>query len=240
MIIIQHLKRVWKLKGAISVKSDEILFLFNLSCEQDRKKIIESDQIIMRNKLFIINPWDPSIGNGCSTIKSVPVWLKFANIPLYSWSHLGINWLASRLGRLLCMDESTDKMERIGYDKCMVEVVLDTELLNEFPAKLLDGTDQMVQVSYLWKPKICIICKEFGRLTTKCLKMNHEEELKERVDYQVEMKQSVQKRDNEVSRQPVKMKQVWKKVQYKRGTSANDIGKKTSDDIASTTGKDFN
>lgn len=89
---------------------------------EDRRKIIQADPIVMRKKLFVVKPWDPMSGNNISTIKSISVWLKLSNIPLYCWTHLGINWLATRLGKFLCMDESTERLDRIGYTKCMVEV----------------------------------------------------------------------------------------------------------------------
>lgn len=168
MIVINHLKKLSKLKGDVSIKSDGTLFLFHLSCAEDRRRIIEADPIFLRNNIFIIKAWDPFIGHGCSTIKSVPVWLKLTNIPLYAWSHLGINWLASRIGRLLCLDTSTDKLQRIGYAKCLVDVTPNQELVDEFPVKLIDGSTQMIQVSYLWKPEICSSCKVFGHMINEC------------------------------------------------------------------------
>ena len=52
--VVQHLKRVWRLKVNIKVKSDGVVFLFLFSNEDDRSKIIKDDPIIMKNKLFII------------------------------------------------------------------------------------------------------------------------------------------------------------------------------------------
>lgn len=51
--MVYHLKKTWKLKGSIQVKSDGFLFLFPLSSVEDRCRILQGDPIIMQNKLFI-------------------------------------------------------------------------------------------------------------------------------------------------------------------------------------------
>jgi hypothetical protein len=215
MTVISHLKKIWKLKGSISVKSDGFLFLFNLSCDEDRRKIIESDPIIMRNKLFIVKQWDQTVGNSCSSIRSVPVWVKLHNLPLYAWSHLGINWLASRLGSFMCMDAQTEKLERIGYAKCMVEVTPNDELLNEFPVRLMDGSEQLVTVEYLWRPEICTSCKVFGHNTVDCLKV----EMIKKGKADARQKASNEGLGKEImtgkGSKNVKQKQEWKKVENK-------------------------
>lgn len=136
MSILYRLKRVWRLKGEVSVKSNGFLFLLKISSVDDCNRVVEVDPIILRSKLFIIKPWDASVVNSCGTARSVPVWIKLSNIPLYAWSHYGINRLASRIGRFLCMDESIEKLERITCVKCLIEVTPD-----RFPMKFLDGSD---------------------------------------------------------------------------------------------------
>lgn len=90
-MVIYTLKKVWKLKGSIKVKSDGFVFLFLFSCEEDKNKILQSDPIIMSNKLFIIKSLDPNIGNFCCSISPELVWVKFYSIPIFSWSPIGVN-----------------------------------------------------------------------------------------------------------------------------------------------------
>jgi hypothetical protein len=166
--VISKLKALWKLKGTVTVKSDGILFLFNFSCSEDKNKILQCDPIIMNNKLFIIKPYDPAISNVTGTITAVPVWVHLYNLPLYAWSPLGINWLCSHLGKMLCMDEMTEKQERLSYAKCLVEIRPHKELPDEFMVKLVEGGQQKIFVQYLWKPDVCVICKGFGHKTVCC------------------------------------------------------------------------
>lgn len=167
-IVVEFLKKSWKLKGSVKVKFDGGLFLFHLTCEEDRIKILRSDPIFIRNKIFIIQQWSPELGKVRGKIKVVPVWLQLSNIPIYAWSHLGINWLANRIGKLICLDASTEKLDRINYARCLVEVTPENELVEKFPVMLLDGSEQFVHVNYLWKPEICVHCKVFGHLSDMC------------------------------------------------------------------------
>jgi hypothetical protein len=166
--VVQKLKYIWKLKGDVSVKSDGIIFLFNFSCCEDRRSILQSDPIIMNNKLFIIKPYDAAVSNVTGSVTSVPVWVHLYNLPLFAWSPLGINWLSSHLGKLLCMDEMTEKQERLSYAKCLIEVRPEKELVEEFLVKLVEGGYQKIYVEYLWKPDVCVLCKNFGHKTEKC------------------------------------------------------------------------
>jgi hypothetical protein len=233
--VVYHLKKVWKLRGEVNVKSDGFVFLFRFSSAEDRQRISEADPIIMRNKLFIIKPWDVTVGNSCRTIRSVPVWIKLFNIPLYAWSHYGINWLASRVGKFLCMDQSTERMERITFAKCLVEVSPDKELVDNFLVKLMDGTDHKVAVKYLWKPEVCVNCKEFGHAGSNC--SHAVSEAKVTADEVIDTHDD---RDGVNGKKRLlstnrNQNQVWKKVNYKnnknRDNRHEEIGKMQGDNV---------
>lgn len=108
------------------------------------------------------------MSNVQGAVKSVPVWVYLSNIPMFVWSTTGINWLASRLGRLVCLDENTEKLQRIQYAKCLIEVPPVEELVDEFMVKLPDGGIQVVKDEYRWKLDICSICKCFGHNISSC------------------------------------------------------------------------
>lgn len=58
---------------------------------------------------------------------------------MYAYSHLGINWLTCRIGKLLCMEESTEKLEQLRYAKCLAEVIPGKDLPDSFAVRLVDG-----------------------------------------------------------------------------------------------------
>jgi hypothetical protein len=222
--VLYYLKRVWKLKGSISVKSDGFLFLFKFTNEEDRIRISEADPVVMRNKLFIVKPWDANIGNNCSSIKTVPVWIKLSNIPLFAWSTLGINWLASRVGKLLCLDISTEKFERISFAKCLVEVNPNQELPDSFTVQLQNGSVQVVNVTYLWKPQICTVCKEFGHQMSNCKHVENGKNVEKEMMAEKQKKENdgrnIMKKGQNSDKQS-NIKQVWQKVIKNKSNSNN-------------------
>lgn len=150
------------------------------------------------------------------TIRSVPVWIKLYNIPLYAWSHYGINWLASRVGKFLCMNQSTERLEKINYAKCLVEVKPDNLLVNNFLVKLMDGSDQIVTVEYLWKPEVCVFCREFGHSDINCLFASKVSEVFKHDEIVASSVNVSGKDKQEVSSKTRNQKQVWKKVTYNK------------------------
>jgi hypothetical protein len=142
----------------------------------------------MNNKLFIVKPYDASISNVSGTVSSVPVWVHLYNLPLFAWSPLGINWLSSHLGKLLCMDAMTEKQERLTYAKCLIEVKPDKELVDEFLIKLVEGGTQKIYVQYLWRPDVCVICKNFGHETDCCDRMEIKHKANEKENRDIDSK----------------------------------------------------
>lgn len=55
--VLTHLQRNWKLKGNMKVKSDSRNFYFEFSCHEDKLRILKSDPMFIRGKMFIISSW---------------------------------------------------------------------------------------------------------------------------------------------------------------------------------------
>jgi hypothetical protein len=166
--VVNFLKRFWKLKGDVDFKSDGYNFYFKFSNHEDRDLVLESDPIFIRGRMFIITKWDPSIGLTQAQIKKVPIWIHFHRIPIILWTLVGINWLACHVGRLICFDSSTEKLQRFKYAKALVEISPDCDLPSSIHIPQLGSNCPDVQLSYDWKPSICTHCKVFGHNTLSC------------------------------------------------------------------------
>lgn len=167
-IVVSFLKSRWKLIGDFTVRSDGFHFYIQFSNDIDRDKILRSDPIFIRDRMFILTQWDPTIGNPQKLIKRVPVWIQFSNIPLILWTLVGINWLACHVGRLICFDYSTEKMQRFSYAKALVEINPEAELPDSIVLTCLSDRPT-VNLSYFWKPSICVSCNCFGHRTVDCI-----------------------------------------------------------------------
>jgi hypothetical protein len=232
--VIQNLKIIWKLKGSVKVKSDGIIFLFNFTCDEDRCKILQSDPVIIKNKMFIIKPYDAAVSNITGSVTAVPVWVHLYNLPLFAWSPLGINWLSSHLGKLLCMDEMTEKQNRLSYAKCLIEVKPNKELPDEFLVKLVEGGFQKIYVQYQWRPDVCVLCKMFGHATECC-----DVKDKSEIDKVIEIKKNGRKVNKEDTEVNGRGNEKFKPLQKQNAKSWQQVNKKKIDKIIKETEKEL-
>lgn len=166
--VANHVKKAWKLKGEVNIKSDNRNFYFSFSNDDDWNMVLKANPIFIRGKMFIITQWNPSFGSAQTQIKSVPIWVHMHQIPLILWTLEGINWLACHIGKHICLDENTEKMRRFEYAKALMEISPGYELPNNIPIQGLSDAFLDVIVKYDWTPQICTICRPFGHQTLEC------------------------------------------------------------------------
>ena len=100
----------------------------------------------------------------------------FIEFLLFYGRFVGINWLACHVGRLICFDNSTEKLQRFKYAKALVEISPDFELPESISIPGLGENCPDVKLSYDWRPKICTLCKIFGHDTVRCESVNKTKE----------------------------------------------------------------
>ncbi|KAJ8752869.1 hypothetical protein K2173_008604 [Erythroxylum novogranatense] len=74
------------------------------------------------------------------------------------WTLEGLSHLASGIGRPICLDSQTAKMDRIGFAKICIEVPKDTIMPDSLKIRRLDNTGELscvsISVTYPWKPSV--------------------------------------------------------------------------------------
>ena len=63
-------------------------FIFQFNKDVDVSKILEDGQVYCGNRLVILKKWYPGIRMCKEEFSSVPVWMKFFNVPLELWTQL--------------------------------------------------------------------------------------------------------------------------------------------------------
>lgn len=61
-------------------------------------------------------------------LKTLPLWVKFPNLPLNCWGMKSLSRIASGLGIPLYADECTSKVDRISYARVLSEMDVTREL----------------------------------------------------------------------------------------------------------------
>ncbi|XP_074300168.1 uncharacterized protein LOC141631389 [Silene latifolia] len=118
-------------------------------------------------KPIILRPWEPNVKITKVSVKTVPIWVKFAGVDLKFWGKKCLEKLASLIEKFIRIDDVTLDKTLLGYAKILVEVDIDLH----FPDKIMfeDETGQSVTVlvEYDWLPITCQKCKGIGHQTVK-------------------------------------------------------------------------
>ncbi|KAF5187086.1 Rna exonuclease, partial [Thalictrum thalictroides] len=160
------LQKQWKLQNFEMVADDD-LFYFKFQSEDDKIMVIDKGPIFIAGRLFVLKFWSPEVDKGKNLISSVPIWVKFENVPKRLWSEEGLGFIASLLGRPVCLDDATLKKTRLKFAKVCIEVDLECPFPKSLKIKL-GGEIVDIKVDYTWIPSKCSKCASFGHLSNKC------------------------------------------------------------------------
>ncbi|KAF9620141.1 hypothetical protein IFM89_010800 [Coptis chinensis] len=103
-------------------------------------------------------------------LKTVPIWVKFYDVPKIFWTKHGMDFIASRLGKPHCWDAASQKRTRLDFARACVEVPVDSLYPTYLKFRLGEGKIATDGVEYSWKPTSCTHCKIFGHSIAKCPK----------------------------------------------------------------------
>ncbi|OVA10390.1 protein of unknown function DUF4283 [Macleaya cordata] len=149
-------EKIWGVEGKISVFPMETgYFLFRFSCVEDKIRVLESSDLWhYKHRPLVLREWDWKLKFDNYEMKSIPVWVKIYNLPLFLWSSSFFSKLGSGLGIPLYVDQKTKNRERLAYAMLCIEVNASKPL----PASLnisVTGVDYQLNLEYEWRPLRC-------------------------------------------------------------------------------------
>ena len=71
---------------------------------------------------IILRVWQPGMEMLNIQLKSMPIWVKFYNIPLEYWTNTCIGYIASVVGKPLHMDSLTENRSRLSFARICIKV----------------------------------------------------------------------------------------------------------------------
>ncbi|XP_021736996.1 uncharacterized protein LOC110703500 [Chenopodium quinoa] len=186
---------------------DDGYFIINMCSSDDRDTILCSGPHMIFGKPAIVKPWCPDFDFHSEILRTIPLWVKFPNLPLNCWGSHTLSRLGSLLGVPICADECTTRQLRVSFARVLIEIdvkkPMPTSVWVESPSKeLLE-----IRVVYDWAPSFF----------SKCNKIGHDCYVKPPLPKQAS-KQSAPV--------PPKQKQVWapKPTHVPASTAAVDVG----------------
>lgn len=174
--VTEFARKAWGPKGLIHVsQKDSHNFLFKFSEVNDVNSILARGTWFVERRPLLLHRWGT---NPCQK-STTPLWVKFENIPDSYWTREGLSWLASCIGKPLCADTNTSRLEVLPFAKLCVEYNIGNELPTSLDVEVLDPVSEKIMVekvlvSYPAKPLICNACKSLGHLVGACPKVTRQ------------------------------------------------------------------
>lgn len=144
-------------------------FLVRFTSLDDRNELLYSGPHMMNNKPIIVKIWSADFDFNKELLQTIPIWVKYPNLPLNCLSMDSLSRISSGLGVPVYADECTTKVDRISFARVLVEMDVARELPKKIKVEDPNGRvfDQVIQ--YEWVPEYC----------TKCMQIGHKCQLKD-------------------------------------------------------------
>ena len=166
--VVDLATKAWSLKGLESVsKRDNHNFIFKFKSEVAMNSVLARGTWYFERKPLVLCAWGDTIG--VKSINSMPLWVKFANLPDYYWTPEGLSSVASVIGPPICADLLTSQMNPIPFAHMCVTYSFGDPMPGIIPvASWGGGAPVDVIVSYPYKPLSCDGCKSLGHTAGAC------------------------------------------------------------------------
>lgn len=171
----ENARKVWNSKGLCSIsQKDSHTFHFKFRSESDMNSVLARGTWYFERKPLILSLWGPNSGeNNNSTI---PLWVRFKNLPDYYWTREGLSCVASSIGPPICADKMTSQLNPVQFAKLCVRHKVGDPLPEKIKVAVMDmeklelSTSEFadIEVSYPQRPLICSGCKKLGHMVGAC------------------------------------------------------------------------
>lgn len=133
--------------------NDEFL-LFKFKSFKESQWLFEEGPWFIKGHLFILRRWREYLTYQIEEMDIIPIWVKFQNLGMSFRSTTGLSKLASCIGKPICMDRFTAEGMKLGFDRVMVEVSVNSKLPISLNVGCRDGMFKQA-IEYAWKPNPC-------------------------------------------------------------------------------------
>ncbi|XP_019248547.1 PREDICTED: uncharacterized protein LOC109227808 [Nicotiana attenuata] len=121
---------------------------------EERDQVLYSGPHTVNNRPIIMKAWSADFTLHDEVLKTIPLWVRFPNLPLNCWSMKALSKLGSALGNPVYADE------------CTTESIIEMDVTLPLPrnVKLQDPKGKIIQqeITYDWELSFCAKCLKIG------------------------------------------------------------------------------
>ena len=168
-VVRSLVNKLWGKKEMPDISTTENgLFFFRFRDPEARDWVMDNGPWNLAGRPFILRTWKPGMDMLNIQLSTVPIWVKFYNIPLEYWTSTGLGYIASTVGIPLHLDALTENQTKLSFARICIEVGVDCE----FPKSVLldrgNGNLSTIRIVYPWAPQCCPVCRRFGHNLENC------------------------------------------------------------------------
>lgn len=162
---------MWEKEGGLLgvAQKDNRTFHFKFDMVANMNKALSRGTWYLDKQPLVMFAWGSSVGS----VKSLPLWVRFEQVPDCYWTEEELSALASSIGTPLYADDLTSNLEVLPYAKMCVEYTVGNDFPSKVDVTVMDPVSDeksisTVLVSYPNKPLVCMGCKTLGHLIGAC------------------------------------------------------------------------
>ena len=168
-VVRSLVNRLWGKREMPDISTTENgLFFFRFKDPEARDWVMDVGPWHLAGRPFILRAWKPGMDMLNIQLSSIPIWVRFYNIPLEYWTSTCLGHIASTVGIPLHLDPLTENQTKLSFARICVEVGVDCE----FPTSVLldrgNGNYSTIKIEYPWAPQCCTECKLFVHNLVNC------------------------------------------------------------------------
>ena len=148
--------------------TDNGLYIFRFMDRVARDWVLENGPWYFFGRSIILRSWKPGMEMLNVQITSLPIWVKFFNIPLEYWTATSLGYIASAVGIPLHLDTLTENHSRLSFARICIEVDVNYAFPKSALLNLGNGKYSTIRIEYPWVPQKCSHCKIFGHSQLRC------------------------------------------------------------------------
>ena len=168
-VVRSLINRLWGKREMPDISTTENgLFFFRFRDPKARDLVMNAGPWHLAGRPFKLRAWKPGMDMLNIQLSSIPIGVRFYNIPLEYWTSTCLGHIASTVGIPLHLDPLTENQTKLTFVRIGIEVGVDCE----FPKSVLldrgNGSYSTIRIEYPWAPQCCSECKLFGHNLVNC------------------------------------------------------------------------
>ena len=168
-VVRSLVNKLWGKKEMPDISTTENgLYFFRFRDLDARDWVMNSGPWHLAGRPFILRSWRPGMDMLNIQLTSIPIWVKFFNIPLEYWTNTSLGYIASVVGNPLHLDTLTENQSMLSFARICIEVGVDCEFPKSVLLDMGNGKYSTIRIEYPWAPQCCSNCKLFGHNLANC------------------------------------------------------------------------